>query len=1026
MYKTVKIFCSGSEQERLVQTLSVIERYQGFILASIQEKQIPEYAANYPMEDITDQYTVRLDDQVIDTSQPRVDTKGKEISHPAYKGKKRLPEGPHHYLVQFVGPIKEEWLSQVKKVGGRLRAPFESFCYIVQLDSNSLAKVATLPFVRWVGHLPHDARIDPSALANVGRKAEDVYGELPRTRILPGLYEVEFFDEDDMKAGIKQIEEYGFDILEKNKAARLLLIQHTKADAKMASRLKELSAIHGVCNIRERSFMRISNDVATRIMATDIAVGQSGLQLSGDGEVIGICDTGIDTGDPESIHPDFEGRVAAVISYPITNQFSRFINNPEGNDGPADLDSGHGTHVAGSVLGSGAASVGLAGVNGAVSGLAKKAKLVFQAVEQEMKWKNLSDYQRLGRYLLSGIPHDLRTLFADAYELNARIHSNSWGGGSPGVYGLQCSQLDRFVWEHKDFCVLVAAGNDGTDQDGDGKINPMSVTSPGTAKNCITVGASENDRPAFSGTTYGGWWPNDYPVPPYRTDPMSTNTAQLAAFSSRGPTKDGRIKPEVVAPGTFVLSTRSTMIASNNRGWSGFPSSKMYFYMGGTSMATPLCAGVVALIREYLRKQKKITSPSAALLKASLIAGAIRLPGYGAAGAVSDNEQGFGRINLDAVLAPSSPVMAEFIDITPGLRTGEIYTKQIDIASNNFPLRIVMAYSDYPGSALVNNLNLIITSPEGKRYVGNQAVDGLLNLDTKNNVEVVHITRPVAGKWSFEISGSNIPQGPQDFALVILAHTGVLSTDQLIQLDTSPKLAIPDNSTQGVVSEIEVSQAGIINSFRVGVEITHSYIGDLRVSLTAPDGSNFIFHDRSGASANDIIQNYDVHTTPSLGALNGMPIQGTWKLNVADLARRDKGKLQRWNLEIGLAPSNTIRAEQSSSLKIPDNNPDGISDTLAVKKTGVVQSIKIWLDITHTYIGDLRVQLIAPSGKTVLLHDRSGGNQDNLIKTYDAANLPLLQELTGEKVKGSWILKVFDLAGRDVGKLNHWGVEVSI
>ncbi|MCB1936776.1 MAG: proprotein convertase P-domain-containing protein, partial [Nitrosomonas sp.] len=166
--------------------------------------------------------------------------------------------------------------------------------------------------------------------------------------------------------------------------------------------------------------------------------------------------------------------------------------------------------------------------------------------------------------------------------------------------------------------------------------------------------------------------------------------------------------------------------------------------------------------------------------------------------------------------------------------------------------------------------------------------------------------------------------------------------------------------------------------------------------------------------------------TPSLGALNGMPIQGTWKLNVADLARRDKGKLQRWNLEIGLAPSNTIRAEQSSSLKIPDNNPDGISDTLAVKKTGVVQSIKIWLDITHTYIGDLRVQLIAPSGKTVLLHDRSGGNQDNLIKTYDAANLPLLQELTGEKVKGSWILKVFDLAGRDVGKLNHWGVEVSI
>ena len=89
----------------------------------------------------------------------------------------------------------------------------------------------------------------------------------------------------------------------------------------------------------------------------------------------------------------------------------------------------------------------------------------------------------------------------------ARIHSNSWGGGDPGAYDAQCEQLDRFVWQHKDMCVLVAAGNDGTDKDGDGVINPMSVTSPGTAKNCITVGASENERPEFDAETYGEWWP---------------------------------------------------------------------------------------------------------------------------------------------------------------------------------------------------------------------------------------------------------------------------------------------------------------------------------------------------------------------------------------------------------------------------------------------------------------------------------------------------------------------------------------
>src|SRR5439155_22064461 len=108
-----------------------------------------------------------------------------------------------------------------------------------------------------------------------------------------------------------------------------------------------------------------------------------------------------------------------------------------------------------------------------------------------------------GRYLLAGIPADLKRLFSDAYSKGARIHSNSRGGGDPGSYDEQCRALDEFVWRHKDFCVVVAAGNDGTDSDGDGQINPMSMSSPGTAKNCITVGACENRRPEFDVESYG-------------------------------------------------------------------------------------------------------------------------------------------------------------------------------------------------------------------------------------------------------------------------------------------------------------------------------------------------------------------------------------------------------------------------------------------------------------------------------------------------------------------------------------------
>src|SRR4029079_5506799 len=133
--------------------------------------------------------------------------------------------------------------------------------------------------------------------------------------------------------------------------------------------------------------------------------------------------------------------------------------------------------------------------------MAYRARLVFQAVEQALDWKSQANLQRYGRYLLAGIPAAITTIFADAYAKGARVHSNSWGGGEPGVYDGQCRQLDQFVWDHPAMCIVVAAGNDGTDAHGDGQINLGSVTSPGTAKNCITVGACENLRRNFDGET---------------------------------------------------------------------------------------------------------------------------------------------------------------------------------------------------------------------------------------------------------------------------------------------------------------------------------------------------------------------------------------------------------------------------------------------------------------------------------------------------------------------------------------------
>jgi serine protease AprX len=770
MSRILKVFVTGDEQEALAGQARIVERYPGFVVVEAPDETSEELSRSFLAQDITEQYLIPANRQ-IDTSRPRLDAGGTVQAHPAYADAGQLPRGRHHYLVQFVGPIKDEWLEDLRRLGAEPRELHSNFTYVVRADSREIQRVAGRPFVRWVGQLPHRERISSALYQSMDNQAVAGAERLPRTRLLADTYTVEFFGPDDAAKAAPKVRRLGFEVLAEEPDARVLVVRPRSSRGDTRRKIEELSAVHGVRQIRERAVNRPSNDVAAGIMGTAQAMGANpGLGLSGLGEYVAVCDTGLDTGDPGSIHPDFSGRVSSVQSYPIGPDLAPFVNNPGADDGPADLDSGHGTHVSGSVLGSGTASAGIPGLARPIRGLAYNARLVFQAVEQEMQWKNPVDLQRLGRYILAGIPVDITGVFQDAYQRRARIHSNSWGGGAPGEYDEQCQALDRFVWEHKDFCVVVSAGNDGTDQDGDGHINPMSVTSPGTAKNCITVGACENDRPNFNAQTYGRWWPRDYPVAPFKTDPMANNPSQVVPFSSRGPTKDLRTKPDVVAPGTFILSTRSVMIAINNTAWAPYPPSRMYFHMGGTSMATPLTSGAVALLREYLRTKRRIRRPSAALLKAALVAGTVRLPAGQAGGAVVDNDQGYGRVNLDAVLSPAPPAVARFWQVRPGLGTGEVRTIRLDVASAAAPLRVVLAYSDFPGPTLVNDLNLLVTAPDGQRLAGNQPIGGPPELDARNNVELVQANQPAPGAWQVQVVGSNVPVGPQEFALVAIGH----------------------------------------------------------------------------------------------------------------------------------------------------------------------------------------------------------------------------------------------------------------
>lgn len=778
MARTAKIYCSPEELAAYAPKARLVESYEAFQLVELSPSALRETAERVPVEDITPLLKLTIGGKTVSTTKPRYGTRGETLAHPAYSRTEKLSPGAHHYIVQFVGPIKPQWLKAIKRAGGEYRGPYRDFAVLARLDEAARGRVAELPFVRWIGHLPHASRIAADVLQGEPRRSASERSTASHqanlgggNASLPGMLVLQFFDKRDLAAAKPEIERCGAELVQVDSAAGVALVKVAPTGATRQRTIKKLAALHGVRLITKRAIPRKFNDVAPGFMGTTRAVStaSTGAGLTGDGELIAVADTGLDTGDPATVLSDFRGRVAAVHSWPIDPAFDIYVTNRRANDGAADVDSGHGTHVAGSAVGGGSTGPGGAA---RIRGLAHRARLLFQAIEQKLDFVSDEVAEEFDNepFQLAGIPSNLTRLLKQAYDAGARIHSNSWGGGEFGDYDAQSRQLDDFIWKNKDFCVLVAAGNDGRDlaPSPDGIVDPGSVTPPGTAKNCITVGASESERAEFAGVTYVQFDRRLFSKNPTRTDPVANHRDHMAAFSSRGPTKDGRIKPDVVAPGTYILSTRSTRLPADEQGWAPYAANSRYFFMGGTSMATPLTAGAVGLLREWFRKRRNTPNPSAALLKASLICGAQRMPlAYVPGNPVFDHHQGFGRVHLDRVVAPSGGATFGFLDHAPGLQTGGQATQSVSVAAGR-PLRVVLAYTDYPGFGLKNNLNLQLTAPDGTRRVGNATGNSLV-FDTKNNVEVVELTPATAGTWRLQVIGANIPQGPQPFALVWLA-----------------------------------------------------------------------------------------------------------------------------------------------------------------------------------------------------------------------------------------------------------------
>jgi subtilisin-like proprotein convertase family protein len=127
-----------------------------------------------------------------------------------------------------------------------------------------------------------------------------------------------------------------------------------------------------------------------------------------------------------------------------------------------------------------------------------------------------------------------------------------------------------------------------------------------------------------------------------------------------------------------------------------------------------------------------------------------------------------------------------------------------------------------------------------------------------------------------------------------------------------------------------------------------------------------------------------------------------------------------------IASSRQIQQQNTTSVAIPDNNPQGLTSTIQIAETGTVRSIQIAVAIDHTFLGDLQISLISPANQTVLLQSRNLGRSTRLQSTYTLQTTPLLRRFLNQPAQGRWQLRVVDAAESDTGTLNSWTLTLGV
>lgn len=691
-------------------------------------------------------------------------------------------EGKSLRLVQFAGPVTNEWYKQLVETGLEVVTYLPENAYLVYGTAVEHAKMQSHPelsrVVQWDGDFTALQKIHPNAsLKNRNGKA-----------VIPATDMFAFQMVADKRAN-----EETSNLIASLKLANPIRDEYTlnyrniivRVDPTMVA---QIAARPDVVSVQAYPLPRKMDERQDLIMSgvltgNNPSGGYLGIlagwgftqgQFTASGFAVDVTDSGIDNATQSPNH--FGLYVSGVRPGTSRVIYNRLEGTANAGSTLAGRD-GHGTvnsHIVGGY--NDLATAPHIDANGYRYGL------------------GIAPFVKLGSSVIfdpdSFTSPNYPNLMSRAYRDGARISSNSWGAASGGAYNTDSQAYDALVRDaqptgsavpnagNQEMVIVFSAGNSGS--------GVNTIGSPGTGKNIICVGAAENVR-AFGGADGCGI-----------ADTGADNANDIISFSSRGPCDDSRVKPDIQAPGTHITggvwqtaspgATGTADPAFDGTGVCGgvssnfFPSAGQQFYTAssGTSHSCPAVSGTSALIRQYFLN-KGLTAPSPAMTKAVLMSTARYMTGVSANDTLPSNNQGMGMVDMSRSFDTAQVFLRDQLAADKFTATGQTRTYTLTVIDPAKPVRIGLVWTDAPGAttgnAYKNNLDLTVVSGantyRGNVFTGAGSVTGG-TADVRNNSEFVFLPAGTTGTITITVTGTSINSDgvpgdadalDQDFAL---------------------------------------------------------------------------------------------------------------------------------------------------------------------------------------------------------------------------------------------------------------------